>query len=407
MSRVRLKWWFSTWLAVAAGLVVALSWAPVRQLDALPVILVNVAVALAVFVHFRLGRTDGLTPLLAIGVSLAIAVSIVILVSREPLGALEALLLGPLTRSTRWSTWITDSITLALLGFAFVIVFRARQISLGADGQLHAGALFGALAAFGVGLPGSVHWLVVLVAAALGGFLLGGLAGALKSRLGANEVVSTLMLNVIALRVYEAVLSGPLLDRTAGYIQSERFPHGSLLPNLVSHTTITVGLVFVLLAAIALTVYLGSTTSGYRARIVGANAAFARYGGIDERRVVWLSMALSGAIAGLAGAHLVFGVHERLILNVSIGLGYEGIVVALMARNRPWAVPFCALLYGYLRTGGQILERESDVSYDFVRAVLAVVLLLITAEWFRRSRVLRRGATTDAPVDGEIRAGNA
>ena len=301
MSRVRLKWWFSAWLAVAAGLVVALSWAPVRQLDALPVILVNVAVALAVFVHFRLGRTDGLTPLLAIGVSLVIAVSIVILVSGEPLGALEALLLGPLTRSTRWSTWITDSITLALLGFAFVVVFRARQISLGADGQLHAGALFGALAAFGFGLPGSVHWLVVLVAAALGGFLLGGLAGVLKSRLGANEVVSTLMLNVIALRVYEAVLSGPLLDRNAGYIQSERFPRGSLLPNLVSHTTITVGLVLVLLAAVALTAYLGSTTSGYRARMVGANAAFARYGGIDERRVVWLSMALSGAIAGLAG----------------------------------------------------------------------------------------------------------
>ena len=135
MSRFRLKWGLPVCLAVATGLVVALSWAPVGQLDAFPVILVNVAVASAVVVHFRLGRTDGLTPLLAIGVSLVIAISIVFLVSDEPLGALEALLLGPLTRSTRWSTWITDSITLALLGFASVIVFRARQISLGADGQ--------------------------------------------------------------------------------------------------------------------------------------------------------------------------------------------------------------------------------------------------------------------------------
>ncbi len=406
MSRTGPNWGFFVWLALAAGLVVGLSWASLRQLDAIPVILVNTAVALAVVVHFRFGRTDGLAPVLAIAASLAIAVSIVFLVSEEPLGALEALLLGPLSRSTRWSTWITDSITLALLGFAFVVVFRARQISLGADGQLHAGALFGALAAFGVGLPGPVHWLFVLLAAALGGFLLGGLAGVLKSRLGANEVVSTLMLNVIALRVYEAILSGPLLDRGAGYIQSERFASGALLPNLVPHTTITVGLLLVLLAAVALTVYLGSTTSGYRARMVGASAAFARYGGIDERRVIWLSMALSGAIAGLAGAHLAFGVHERLILNMSIGLGYEGIVVALMARNRPWAVPFCALLYGYLRTGGQILERESDVSYDFVRAVLAIVLLLITAEWFRRTRLSRGGTTTGGGVEREVVAGN-
>ena len=406
MSGRRPWWGFAVWLAVAAGLVVTLSWMPLRQLDSIPVILVNAAVALAVVVYFRFGRTDGLTPVLAIAASVLIAVSIVFLVSREPLSALEALLLGPLSRSTRWASWITDSITLALLGFAFVVVFRARQISLGADGQLHAGALFGALAAFGVGLPGPVHWLFVLLAAAFGGFLLGGLAGVLKSRLGANEVVSTLMLNVIALRVYEAVLSGPLRDRSAGYIQSERFASGALLPNLVPHTTITVGLVLVLLGAVALNVYLGSTTSGYRLRMVGANAAFARYGGIDERRMIWLSMALSGAIAGLAGAHLVFGVHERLILNVSIGLGYEGIVVALMARNRPWAVPFCALLYSYLRTGGQILERESDVSYDFVRAVLAVVLLLITAEWFRRSRLSRRVETGGGRVDGEVVAGN-
>lgn len=364
---------------------------PGRQLETIPVLLVNLAVALAAIAHFRFGRADGFAPLLAIGASVLVAVVIVLLVSQEPSNALEALFLGPLSRSTRWSTWITDSITLALLGFAFVIVFRARQISLGADGQLHAGALLGAAAAFGVNLPGPLHWIVVLVVAAAGGLLVGLLAGFLKSHLGANEVVSTLMLNVIALRLYEAVLSGPFLDRSAGYVQSERFASGALLPILVPDTRITVGLVLALLAAVFLSKYLGSTTFGYRLRMVGANAAFARYGGIDERRVIWGSMALSGALAGLAGAHLVFGIHERLILNVSVGLGYEGIVVALLARNRPWAVPFCALLYGYLRTAGQILERESDVSYDFVRAVLAIVLLVITAEWFRRSRILSGG----------------
>jgi simple sugar transport system permease protein len=114
--------------------------------------------------------------------------------------------------------------------------------------------------------------------------------------------------------------------------------------------------------------------------MLGANMKFARYGGIDTKKSVILTFAISGAVAGLAGAHLGMGIHEKLIANITIGIAFEGIVVALLARNNPVAVPFAALAYGYLRAGADIMERSSDVSREMVLVIQAIIILLVTAE---------------------------
>jgi len=145
------------------------------------------------------------------------------------------------------------------------------------------------------------------------------------------------------------------------------------------------------------------TPFGYELRMVGANLKFARYGGVNTPRTIILTMAISGAIAGLAGAHLAMGVNQKLIVNITVGLGFEGVVVALLARNNPLAVPIAALAYGYLRAGADVMERSTDVSREMVLIIQAIIILLITAERIMpivQRSIAARKATTPAAAKG-------
>lgn len=316
--------------------------------------------------------------------------------------AYEAFLLGPLSRLNRWVTWIKDALTLIMLGLAIAIVFRAEQFSLGAEGQLYFGALVSGVIGLSFGdLPQPILVPIALLSAATAGFLWGLLPGALKAYLGANELVSTLMLNTIAMRFYEMVLTFELQPPDAGYTASDWIPGSGLLTPIidVSGDQVTIA-VFVLIALVVLTwLLIQRTPIGYEIRMIGANIKFADYGGVNTKRTIMLVMAISGAVAGLAGAHLAMGIHRKLILNISVGLAFEGVVVALLARNNPLVVPFTGLLYAYLRTGAQFMERDANVSSEVVRIIQAVVILLITAEalitFVQRRRVRRREGPSD------------
>lgn len=315
--------------------------------------------------------------------------------------AYDAFLLGALGRVNRWAVWIQDALTLIIIGLAIALVFRAQQFSLGAEGQLYMGALISGVIALSSG-----HWPIwllvpiALAGAVTAGFLWGLIPGVLKAYLGANELVATLMLNVIAVRFYELVLNHQLKPPTEGYVASENFTASGQLPVIINGTQVTIA-VFLVIAAVVLVWFLVNRTSlGYEIRMVGANQKFAAYGGINTRRTIMLSMAVSGLIAGLAGAHLSMGIYRQLLLNISVGLAFEGVVVSLLARNNPLVIPFTGLLYAYLRAGAQFMERDANVSFEVVRIIQAVIILLITAEALlaffqnrRRSRVAQEATT--------------
>ncbi|GEM_PF-120835 len=312
--------------------------------------------------------------------------------------AYDAFLLGPLSRLNRWLIWVRDALTLIMLGLAIAIVFRAEQFSLGAEGQLYFGALVSGVIGLSFGdAPKALLVPIALLSAATAGFLWGLLPGVLKAYLGANELVSTLMLNTIATRFYEMVLTWQLKPADAGYIASDWIPPNGLLTPMVdiSGDQLTIA-VYLLIGLVIFTwLLIQRTPIGYEIRMIGANIKFAAYGGVNTRRTIMLAMAISGAVAGLAGAHLAMGVHRKLILNISLGLAFEGVVVALLARNNPLVVPFTGLLYAYLRTGAQVMERDANISQEVVRIIQAVVILLITAEalvsFLQRRRIRRRG----------------
>lgn len=350
----------------------------------------------------------------AVGAALLLGFIVTLFVSEDPVGAYRAFLLGPLTRLNRFGDWIEESLTLIFVGLAIAIVFKAEVFSLGAEGQLLLGALVSGSVALFVPLPGYLRIPLALLAAALAGFAWGLIPGYLKAYLDANEIVSTLMLNAIALKIYDYMLTYHIKPPNAGYTASATFSADGSLPTFfppipgldavreqwMSQTNITIALYLVLFAVLAVYYMMYRTPFGYELRLIGANLKFARYGGIDTKRAIVLTMAISGILAGLAGAHLSMGIHTKIIINISLGLGFEGIVVSLLARNNPLGVPFAGLAYGYLRAGADIMERSSDVSREMVLVIQAVIILLVTAErilpMMRRRVSARRAAQVEA-----------
>lgn len=331
--------------------------------------------------------------LIAVSAALILGFVITLLVSKQPVEAYRAFLLGPLSRFNRFGDWIEESITLTLVGLA-VAWSSIQAVQPRGGGTDPAG---------GIGLwiycalcapTGYVRVPLGLLAAMVVGFLWGYLPGYLKAHLNANEIVSTLMLNTIALKIYDYFLIFHIKPPNAGYNASETFTKDGILPSFVpalpfladlrarfmSQTNITVMLYLAVIAFLVAYYLMYRTPFGYELRMIGANIKFAHYGGINVKRTIVLAFAVSGVFAGLAGAHLAMGIHTKLIQNISLGIGFEGIVVALMARNNPLFVPLSALAYGYLRAGADIMERSSDVSREMVLVIQALIILLVTAE---------------------------
>ncbi len=350
---------------------------------------------------------------LAVAIALLLGFIIILFVSEDPIGAYKTFLTGPISKFNRFGDWLEESITLTLVGLAVAVVFKAKQFSLGAEGQLLLGALVSGSIALFVPLPGFLRIPLALLAAALVGFIYGWIPGYLKAYLNANEIVSTLMLNTIALKIYDYFLIFHIKPPTAGYNTSAFFPKEGVLPSFVppflgdiyvrfsQQTNISIMLYIVIAAFIATYYMMFRTPFGYELRMIGANIKFANYGGINTKRTIILVFAISGIFSGLAGAHLAMGIHTKLIMNISLGMGLEGIVVATLAHNNPLFVPLAALAYGYLRAGADVMERTSDVSREMVLVIQAVIILLVTAERLlpaiqQRARI--QGTTTDKAV---------
>ena len=368
-----------------------------------------VSVSDAVIEGFAL-PADGVYTLFAKPEDVALGTTLSEAMSQSQL-AFKALLLGPIERVNRWGVWIQDSITLILLGLSFAIVFRAQQFSLGAEGQLYFGALVsGIIALNSPHIPGILLIPVIILASGTAGFIYGLIPGALKAYLGANELVSTLMLNVIATRFFEMVLNFQLKPPDAGYVASSKFTDNAILPVIVESTQVTIAVFLLVIVIFVCWLLMRRTPLGYEIRIIGSNLRFADYGGVNSKRTIMLVMAIGGIVAGLAGMHLANGIHRQLILNISFALAFEGVVVALLARLNVLVVPFTGLLYAYLRAGAQFMERDANVSFEVVRMIQAIIILLITAEALvsffqqrqKRADIDAKGHAIEALEDSDV-----
>ncbi|MHB8645831.1 MAG: ABC transporter permease [Thermomicrobiales bacterium] len=328
-----------------------------------------------------------------VAIALAISLLVILVVSKQPGEAFRQFVTGAAGSRNRVSNWLVQATTMTFTGLAVALVFQARQFSLGAEGQLYLGALMAGVMALHTPGNAVIVATVAIIAAIVTGFLFGLIPGYLKAYFGANEIVSTLMLNAIATAAYAFILVQYLKPPRAGTNESRPFTifgdTGRLHP-LIADTQISVTALLAIAAAIFVHVLLYRTTFGYGLRMSGFNLRFAEYGGVNTRRTVMLAMAISGGIAGIGGAGLVLGTFGRVNAAPSAGYGFDGIVVALLARNFPLAVIPAALFYSYLRVGADVMGQNTDVPFEMANVIQAIIILLITAEvltrWLRRRR---------------------
>jgi len=351
----------------------------------------------------RFERRAQPSPLAMAGASL-IAIAFTLLVSSSlvlwagaPVGQTFGLLLqGAFGSLFAWSETLTRAVPLMLTGLAATVAFKARLFNIGAEGQLYAGAI-AAVAVGGLHGGTGLEWpawllfpLMMLAAALAGALLLLGPA-LMKLRLGVDEVVTTLLLNFIALLLVSALLDGVMKDPTAlGWPQSVVLQPDLELGRLVERTRLHTGLLWAMSLAVMLWVLLKYTVLGFDIRAVGANARAAAFAGVPVTRTVVLVALLSGALAGLAGAIEVAGRAGYVTLDMSPGYGYSGIVIAMLAGLHPLGVMAAAVFIAGVLVGADSMSRAIGVPTYLADVIVAVSLLSVLVASLLAQYRLRR-----------------
>jgi len=296
--------------------------------------------------------------------------------------AYHALFSGSLGSGSALSETIVQATPLIFTGLAVAVGFQASLFNIGAEGQLVMGGLLSALAAFAFpGLPALIHLPLALVAGFVGGALWGAIPGLLKARTGAHEVITTIMLNYIALFVFNYLLFTKLYQRPGRTDQiSKIVPKAAELPHLAgANYRLHAGIIVALLVAAGVYWLLNRTTIGFEIRAVGSNPSAARTAGMSVAGTWILVMMLAGGLAGLAGANQLLGVQYSLAPGFSANLGFDAIALALLGRAHPGGVVAAALLFGMLRSGAIQMQAVTSIPTDIVVVIQALIIIFIAA----------------------------
>jgi general nucleoside transport system permease protein len=349
--------------------------------------------------------TAALAPIVAVILALALAGLLLLALGKNPIQAYASMIEGAFGSDTRIFNTISRAVPLMLVAIGICIAFRGGVINIGAEGQLFVGAI--SATAFAVSVGDSLTpWLFVpltLLVGFAGGALWGAVPGYLKARFDVNEILSTVMMNEIAVRLLLFLLSGPMIDpkelaQGTHIPQSAPLPEASWLGRLAPPSRLHVGIFIAIIAGIVVYVLLWRTPLGYRIRAVGQNKAASLYAGISVPTYLTLAFILSGGLAGLAGAVEVTGVTHRVVEGFAVGYGFSGIVVALFGRLHPIGAIPSAFLFGALLTGAERMQRDLQVPSATITALQGlVVLFVVSSDGWVRWRAARRA--TKKPVE--------
>lgn len=276
-------------------------------------------------------------------------------------------------------------------GLAVALGFRGGLFNIGAEGQLYVGGLASAYVGYSIsGLPWYAHLPLTLLAGMLAGAIWGAIPGLLKARTGAHEVINTIMMNYIAFRLTDHLLQGPMA-RPDGLPITPEVATSAYLPALFPRPMrLHVGFFLALIVAALVYWFLWKSTRGFEIRMVGANPRASRYAGVSITWIIVLTMALSGALAGLAGTNQVLGVDHRMVRAFSSGYGFDSIALALLGNSHPVGVVLASLLFGFLRGGAARMQSVADVPVELIRIVQGMVIIFVAAPEIIRNIYLLR-----------------
>ncbi len=373
-------------------------------------------------------RLSDVTPYaLALLAVFAVASLLLLALNAPPLTAVNALAVGAFGTMNATAETLVKAIPIMFVAIGICVAFRGGVVNIGGEGQMIAGAVAGVTVALAIPqAPGLVIIALSLLAGFSAGALYGGIAGFLKAYFNVNEILSTIMLNQVAVQLMNYLLNGPLLDpaevgmnhipKTARIAESAELPRlwFAVPPGvsdlfgtteLFARTRLHWGLILAIVLAFVIYILLWRTTIGYRIRAVGQNERAARYAGISIKRNIVLSMLLAGGLAGLAGVVQVLGLQYRLQTDGSqtgftANAGFNGIVAALFGGLNPLGAIPASVFFGGLLVGAQNIQRQLGVPAALITALNGlIVMFVVSAQWFARRRARQRAVLTPPALE--------
>ena len=338
----------------------------------------------------KLGLRRILPQIIAILMAFLAGAIVLLITGYSPLETYSAMIMGAFGDIFGIGQTFTQATPIIFTALAFLFAFKCGLFNIGAEGQLLIGGFAAALVGVSFqGLPAFIHVPMALLAGALAGGLWGFIPAILKAKLGAHEVITTMMLSYVAFYVTGYMVNYPF--KAPGWVaQTVAIAPSAELPRILQPTQLSAS-IFIAVILVALTHYtLQKTTFGYEVRAIGLNPTAAESGGIDVRSGMILALVVSGALAGLGGSGEVMGVHRRFIEGFSPGYGWDGLAVALVGGLHPVGVLLAAVLFGAFRSGGMVMTRVTGVPLDIVFILQALVILFVAAPKLIR-HLLKRG----------------
>ena len=323
-----------------------------------------------------------LRTLVSMLVAILIAFFIILCISDDPIGSIKTFLLGPLSTKRYIGNIIETAIPLIFSGLSMAILFRTGLFNLGAEGVFFFSGLIASIVAIWPKLPPVVMPVLCILCAMIVGVVIMMVPGVLRAKYGANEMVTSLMMNNILLGVGMYILNNIVRDPSLSALVSYRYRENALLGIIISGTRVHSGLIIALICAAITYVFLFKSKWGYEIRLVGDNEKFAAYSGIKVSRVILVAHAVAGVLAGMGGIIECLGMHKRFEWTDLPGYGMDGAMIAMLGNNNPLGVIGAALFVSYLRVGADLVNRSSDVPMEMVSILQSIVILLISSEHF-------------------------
>lgn len=319
--------------------------------------------------------------ILSIAASLLIGALIMMANGRSPLVGYSALIEGAFGSNYKIANTIAKTVPLVLTGLATAIAFSSGISNIGGEGQLYLGAFSAALIGISfTALPKPISILLAILVGALVGGLYAYFPGVLKVKLGVDEVVTTIMLNTVAMLFTSYLVNNPFAAQDAKMAGTAIIGESYKLNKLVRLSTLNSSIFFVIVITIFMYYLMQKTSNGYEFKMVGQNKTFAKYGGINSGKTMLISMVISGALCGMTGVFEVIGVHYRFLQNISPELAFDGMLVSLVVRNNPLGIIIMGLFFGAMKTGSIYMETATGIPSELVEVIQSVIILFIAGE---------------------------
>lgn len=338
---------------------------------------------------------------ISVAAALVVSMLLIAVAGESPMAAMRAMIGASFGGLPQFGGMLRKLVPLTLVSLGWVLAFSVRRVNVGLEGQILAGGTLATVVGLNVfGLPGVIQIAAVALAGIVGGLAWAGIAAWLWARRNVNEIISTLLLNFVMVQVVSWLVNGPLeepthtLGQTSPISSAARWPFIEALGARWDIVLIPIGISLVYLL-------FSKTRLGFRMRAVGANGRFAAYSGLPAVRVSVIAIVMSGGLAGLAGASLISSNPAgNMGENFSANFGFEGIAVALLARNHPIGCLPAGILFAVLRQGGSLMEAQANISSGLVLVTQGLVIGLVAASNFYVSRYRRRrvDANNQTPV---------